>query len=120
MAYVKTTWKTGDVITAEKLNNMEGGIEAHDPVFITAAVEDGSLVLSETYETIHTAYAAGRQIFVVMPDGSRAQVNNVAENTLILPATYDVYCIVYDEGSSAYIRMMFVAAATDDYPAYTS
>lgn len=28
MAYVKTTWETGDVITAEKLNNMEGGIEA--------------------------------------------------------------------------------------------
>lgn len=27
MAYVKTTWQTGDVITAEKLNNMEDGIE---------------------------------------------------------------------------------------------
>lgn len=31
MAYVKTTWQTGDVITAEKLNNMEGGIEAVSP-----------------------------------------------------------------------------------------
>lgn len=30
MSYVKTTWATGDVITAEKLNNMEGGISAND------------------------------------------------------------------------------------------
>lgn len=34
MAYVKTTWQTGDVITAEKLNNMEGGIEAVSDVVI--------------------------------------------------------------------------------------
>ena len=27
MAYEKTNWQTGDVITAAKLNNMEGGIE---------------------------------------------------------------------------------------------
>lgn len=28
MTYNKTTWKTGDVITEDKLNNIEGGIEA--------------------------------------------------------------------------------------------
>lgn len=27
MSYNKTTWSTGDTITAEKLNNIEGGIE---------------------------------------------------------------------------------------------
>lgn len=26
MSYTPTEWKTGDVITAEKLNNMESGI----------------------------------------------------------------------------------------------
>lgn len=30
MSYVKTEWATGDVITAQKLNNMEDGIEAID------------------------------------------------------------------------------------------
>ncbi len=30
MAYNKTTWETGDTITAELLNNMEDGIEAND------------------------------------------------------------------------------------------
>ena len=27
MSYTKTTWQTGDTVTAEKLNNIEGGIE---------------------------------------------------------------------------------------------
>ena len=37
MSYIKTTWETGDVITAEKLNKMEDGIESaggDDSVFI--------------------------------------------------------------------------------------
>lgn len=37
MAYVKTVWATGDVITATKLNNAENGIEA------TAIVADAAL-----------------------------------------------------------------------------
>lgn len=36
MAYVKTTWETGDVITADKLNNMEGGIDDLQPVLLEA------------------------------------------------------------------------------------
>lgn len=28
MAYQKTTWNDGDVITAEKINNIESGVEA--------------------------------------------------------------------------------------------
>lgn len=27
MAYVKTTWNDGDIITKEKLNNLENGVE---------------------------------------------------------------------------------------------
>ena len=30
MAYEKTTWATGDVVTAEKLNNIENGIAVAD------------------------------------------------------------------------------------------
>lgn len=32
--YVKTVWETGDVITAEKLNNMENGINSSYPKII--------------------------------------------------------------------------------------
>ena len=27
MSYVKTTWQTGDIVTANKLNKMEQGIQ---------------------------------------------------------------------------------------------
>ena len=30
MAYVKTNWTIGDTITAQKLNNLENGLEAVD------------------------------------------------------------------------------------------
>lgn len=41
MAYTKTTWKKGDVVTAEKLNNMETQIEELDMAVaaLTEAVE---------------------------------------------------------------------------------
>lgn len=39
MAYVKTIWETGDVITAAKLNNAEDGIAAHDPIIIETNAE---------------------------------------------------------------------------------
>lgn len=119
MAYVKTTWQTGDVITAEKLNHAEGGIEAAEPVFITGTVDDGTIVLSEKYEDIKALYDAGRQIYIIEPDGSRAMVDLVGENTLIVPATYNVYCMFYDGNQSEYSRMMFVAATVDDYPTFT-
>ena len=39
MAYVKTNWETGDIITAEKLNHMENGIANS---FNLHAVRNGS------------------------------------------------------------------------------
>lgn len=39
MSYNKTTWTAGDTITAEKLNNIENGIEAADkPIYSPEAV----------------------------------------------------------------------------------
>lgn len=32
MAYIKNTWKSGDVVTAEKLNNIENGIESKQDI----------------------------------------------------------------------------------------
>lgn len=46
MAYVKTTWQTGDVITAEKLNNMEGGIEKANDMLPQPTLTD---VATEAY-----------------------------------------------------------------------
>ena len=45
MSYTKTTWETGDVITAEKLNNIENGIEANE----TAISQVGTSLMTVTY-----------------------------------------------------------------------
>lgn len=56
MSYVKTVWETGDVITAAKLNNMEGGIEAALSSFIIAG--SGSYTYTPTSASINAGSTA--------------------------------------------------------------
>lgn len=62
--YVKTVWQTGDVITAEKLNNIEGGIENAYPFYIQYAEE---FTLDKTYGDILEAVQNGMLPFVISP-----------------------------------------------------
>lgn len=41
MAYEKQEWKTGDTITAEKMNHIEDGIECGCPLIIYATPKEG-------------------------------------------------------------------------------
>lgn len=77
MAYVKTTWATGDVITAEKLNNAEGGIEAAYPLIVVKSeyvdgenravlrVGGTDYQLDKTYSEIFTALSAGKLVMIM-------------------------------------------------------
>lgn len=65
MSYTPTQWATGDTITAEKLNNMESGIEnANEPfiVTLTPTAADFSGTMDRTPQEITEAYNAGRSI----------------------------------------------------------
>ena len=65
MSYTPTNWQTGDTVTAEKLNNMESGIEAAKSSFIiqlTPTAQDFSGVMDKTGDEIYAAYQAGRII----------------------------------------------------------
>ena len=65
MSYTPTTWQTGDTITAEKLNNMESGIEnANEPfiVTLTPTEQDFSGMMDKTVAEITEAYEAGQKI----------------------------------------------------------
>lgn len=65
MSYTPTQWQTGDTITAEKLNNMESGIEnANEPfvVTLTPTAADFSGTMDKTVGEIYEAYLRGRQI----------------------------------------------------------
>ena len=68
MAYVKTIWQTGDVITAEKLNNMEGGIEAAGPVVVDFVKTADGISASMTLEEMAEALSAGSPLFAHLVD----------------------------------------------------
>ena len=42
MSYTPTQWQTGDTITAERLNNMESGIEDGQTLVVTITKNGGA------------------------------------------------------------------------------
>ena len=85
MSYTPTTWQTGDTITAEKLNNMESGIEDANYPFIvtlTPTAEDFSGTMDKTPEEIDEACRAGKWIrFRVMGMDAEVDATQFLENT---------------------------------------
>ena len=72
MSYTPTEWATGDIVTAEKLNNMESGISAASAsgggllVTITVTQSGGELAVSNVSETVNdicVAASAGTLVF---------------------------------------------------------
>ena len=64
MSYIKQTWETGDVITANKLNHMEDGIGGEEDfiVTLTPTSQDMSGTMDKTCGEITAAYNAGKKI----------------------------------------------------------
>lgn len=70
MSYTPTEWQTGDTITAEKLNNMESGIEnANEPLFVTLTptAADLSGTMDKSPQEIAEAVVSGKRIFIAVP-----------------------------------------------------
>ena len=72
MSYTPTTWVTGDVITAEKLNNMESGIAEDGDVFIihaTGVASYGSVettpTLDKTFQEISNAVLSNKNCIII-------------------------------------------------------
>ena len=89
MAYTKTVWETGDVITAAKLNNAEDGIEAANAVtfkYITATYADAAFTVSDTYANVKAAYLAGSIVFC----------NIVVSDTIMATCLATAYDDTYD------------------------
>ena len=60
MSYEKTTWKTGDKVTAQKLNNIENGIENAGNAFsIKMENVNNTFVLDKTFRQIKDAVING-------------------------------------------------------------
>ena len=117
MAYVKTVWETGDVITAAKLNNAENGIEA-------ANEKGGVFMISETnVEDVHTLGKTWQEIHDAIESGDLCVIRYVSSPSL----TYNVYVDMadyYDNDGTTVYRIVsseinYLCDSADAYPVYT-
>lgn len=90
--YTKNTWTTGDVITAEKLNNMEDGIA---PFIVEGqSLEEGyGQRLNKTFGEIYNAFKSGRPVLIVTEENSS---NSFYEEINI------VYMVGYSDGGDTH------------------
>ena len=61
MAYTKNTWRTGDIVSSQKLNHMEDGIANAEQLFvITATLGEGSITADKTATDVYDALNSGK------------------------------------------------------------
>lgn len=78
MAYTPTEWKNGDTITAEKLNNMEEGINTLNVggclyiEILSIDSENNTATLSKTFEEINNAFH--NNLNIILSDSSEGYV----------------------------------------------
>ena len=114
--YTPTEWATGDVITADKLNKMEGGIEdiSSQTLIVEASLVDYSVVLNKTWQEIKEHVDSGCPVFCYRKvNSSLTQIYNIAQVYISESNTYIVNAIDAAAGSGI---MSFYAGAPDGYP----
>ena len=122
MSYNKTTWANGDVITAEKLNNIESGVEeANSPLVVNFTWDSEEQVgrTDKTFGEIRTALENGRLVGIKnMTDDS----NGLSVSFYIIHGiTYNVSEGEFANGTVEAASQNIAATAyiTVDTPPYT-
>ena len=86
MSYTPTEWATGDIVTAEKLNKLEGGVEqaSGGAPFIVHATQTGqnTATVDKTFAEIAEAYETGVVYFNFQ--GVNAIVTKVVSNDITM------------------------------------
>ncbi len=115
MAYTKQTWANGDVITAEKLNHMEDGIESAVPAMfiITLEQSDEDYTIDKTMDEIMSAYNDGLipvvkygNSFLYLlgePDGEVVMFGGMTQFNYGISVVYTTTSFV-DEGDGIYVQ----------------
>lgn len=97
MSYEPTNWQTGDIVTAEKLNNMESGISsAGNTLIIEPTITETEIQLNTSFNNIYNTYMSGKNI--VIKYSSTTEMDN-SINT-IFPFT--IHQITINENISFY------------------
>lgn len=106
MSYTPTDWKTGDVITADKLNNMESGIVGSGTVTANVkAVAPNTYQCDKTYSELLALVQGGTNVLFKLTTGSGRRLLRVCYEGYqpvlqknVLYATHTE--VVLDSGSS--------------------
>lgn len=130
MAYEKHTWECGEEITAEKLNNIENGIEnagSGGALIVTITDDDqtGDSTMNKTFGEIMDALSAGNNVVVVWGE---AGVFSYGANVIIAAechessGTYDGYVVLRSNGTDIVYECeaSSASALNDEYPVFSN
>ena len=102
MAYNKTTWKNGDTITAEKLNNLEEGVAGASStgggVFIVE-VEKSSPPVGNT-GSIYTLNKTWKEIYDALFEGGRIVICHESKDDITTDSI--ISSITIDDSNESY------------------
>ena len=115
MSYTPTTWETGDVITAEKLNKIEGACVKANCVMLEATTEDyDAWALPKTFAEIKTLIDNG--CFVVI----LRDYTNAPDSEYDISYSLDAICgVTAGSGTYSLVTMLdttYNASSEDGYP----
>ena len=100
MAYSKTTWNTGDVITAEKLNNAEEGIETAQTT--ADAAQSAATTAQNTADTAQsTATSAASDATTALSTANSAATDAATAKTTAKSAASDASTALTNVSSAA-------------------
>lgn len=105
MSYTPTNWKTGDVVTSEKLNKLENGVATAGGVLVVNASESG--MLDHTWQEI----ADNKFAILNGPNGAVYYLVQISSNP---------YAIVFlNLATTTPTPSIFIAESADGYPVYS-
>lgn len=121
MAYTKTVWETGDVITAAKLNNAEDGIEAASAAVTVVEYEEDAAGAEVKMKLGDIFAAAKKGLVVFYCDQSESESSKYFTQYVFSSASYDardawwtvVFSSMNGSGANPY---SFTAADLDTNP----
>ncbi len=108
MAYERTTWECGDVVTAEKMNKIERGLADMDENYVPTEWECGDVITAEKMNKIESELAylsencGGGEC-----DFSTAEVSIINSTGMSVDIDSHDSPVIYDDGEHAAVMPSF-------------
>lgn len=109
--YTKTVWATGDIVTSEKLNNIENALSGLLPLFLHVNPETAAL--DHTWNEIHEALAS-RMVVLCIDQTDEGSFRGQIRITSLQSEGTPPYIIAFADDNN----YGFQCSDPDDYPVY--